>query len=550
MAWAIIKCNIFLAGLSHFTVVTDHRPLVPILNSHRLDEIHNPRLQRLKTKIMGYSFTATWLKRKSNDAPDALSRYPTANPQPGEALAESEVDHQAAATAAEIRAVTVAGKEEPVRLAELRKAADEDVEYQKLKAYITSGFPKQRHQLVPECRRYWNVHAQLSVEDGLILYGCRLLIPTQMRRKVLVQLHEAHQGMVRTKERARLTVYWPGIDGDIDQTISSCKLCQDSLPSQQKEPISLKSTPQRPFQEIAANFCSYAGQQYLITVDCYSDWPDITPMMTSTTTARLLSSLRSSFCRTGAPDKLWTDQGPQFTSQAFQSFAKQWGFQHVTSTPRYPQSNGKAEATVKSMKKLIQSAWQGRSLNETTLAKALIQYRNTPSRKDRLSPAQKLYGRPIQDTLPAHRRSFAPEWQRSATEAESQAQATSDSIETTYNSKARALPEIHAGSRVAVQNHETKRWDTYGTVAEIGPHRRYFIKTQSGRILVRNRRFLRRRIPPSFPTPNVGVSPGLAPMQPRRSDRTRSRPNGLIEEIGTLNLQVDCDDEAPEGGEV
>ena len=135
-----------------------------------------------------------------------------------------------------------------------------------------------------------------------------------------------------------------------------------------KEPIILKPTPQRPFQEIAADFCSHALQQYLITVGCFSNWPEITPMMTNTMTKKLVSALKSSFCRTGVPDKVWTDQGLQFTSQAFQKFAKQWGFKHVTSSPRYPQSNGKAEPTVKSMKKIIRSAWHGQSLDENKLA--------------------------------------------------------------------------------------------------------------------------------------------------------------------------------------
>ena len=53
LAWAIAKSRLFLAGLPHFLVVTDHHPLVPILNNHCLDEIENPRLQRLKTRIMG-----------------------------------------------------------------------------------------------------------------------------------------------------------------------------------------------------------------------------------------------------------------------------------------------------------------------------------------------------------------------------------------------------------------------------------------------------------------------------------------------------------------
>ena len=77
---------------------------------------------------------------------------------------------------------------------------------------------------------------------------------------------------------------------------------------------------------------------------------------------------------------------------------------HITSTPTYPQSNGKAEATVKSMKRIIRAAWCGTGLDAETLARAILQCRNTPSRKDRLSPAQKLSGRPLQDTIPAHSR--------------------------------------------------------------------------------------------------------------------------------------------------
>ena len=123
------------------------------------------------------------------------------------------------------------------------------------------------------------------------------------------------------------------------------------------------------------------------------------------------------------------------------------------------------------MKKIIQSAWCGWSLDENKLARALLQYRNTPSHKDGLAPAQKLYGQLIQDTLPAHRRAFSPEWQCSTSMAEKQAQTTTENVVKSYNSKARPLPEIKIGSRVALQNHEAKRWDIYGTVTDIGPHR-------------------------------------------------------------------------------
>ena len=75
------EVKVFLERLQHFTVITDHNPLIPILNSHRLDGIENPRLQRLSTRIMAYNLTAEWCKGTQNQAPDALSRSPVDEPQ-------------------------------------------------------------------------------------------------------------------------------------------------------------------------------------------------------------------------------------------------------------------------------------------------------------------------------------------------------------------------------------------------------------------------------------------------------------------------------------
>ena len=485
---------------------------------------------------MAYNFTAEWVKGVLNTAPDALSRNPVSDPHPQEMLAERDSHNNPEASIAEIRNTSTC-KQESLRLQDLRKHAEEDEEYQQLHHYIQNGFPHHRHQLPEQCRRYWNVRSQLSLDDGLIVYGCRLLVPSKMRQQVLRQLHESHQGSVRTKQRARLVVYWPGIDHSIDNIILGCKQCQENLPSNPQEPIIIKPRPSRPFQEIAADFCSYAAHDFLISVDCYSDWPDIVHMGHNTTTPRLITALQQAFCRSGAPDIVWSDQGPQFTSKMFQEFAKEWGFQHITSSPTYPQSNGKAEATVKSMKKLIQASWTGNRLDEGKLARALLQYRNTPARRDGLSPAQKLFGQPIQDLLPAHRRAFAPQWQKSAEEAERRALSHSNKIEQYYNQHARELPEIRIGSKVAVQNNTTKRWDTYGMVTAIGPYRRYYVKTASGQVLVRNRRYLRRRIPivPPDTTSTEHQNPthptGPCTSLPRRSARPHRKPSRLIEEI-------------------
>ena len=87
---AIKKCRLFLAGLPTFSIFTDHKPLIPILNSKQLDEIENPRLQRLRMKILEYTFVAAWVKGKDNEKPDALSRAPVSQPMPGDELGEDQ----------------------------------------------------------------------------------------------------------------------------------------------------------------------------------------------------------------------------------------------------------------------------------------------------------------------------------------------------------------------------------------------------------------------------------------------------------------------------
>ena len=233
VSWAITKCNLFLAGLPHFTVVTDHHPLVPILNSHRLDEIENPRLQRLKTRIMAYNCTAQWVKGAQNHAPDALSRNPISDPQPHEVLAEHDIHGNTDPSIAEIRAAGEVGHES-IHIQNLRRHAEDDLEYQQLLGAIVHGFPRHRDQLPEAVRRYWSVRDQLTLDDDLIVCGCRLVIPSTMRKEILRQLHESHQGTVRTKQRARLAVYWPGIDKDVDNIILASKQCQDALPSNTK----------------------------------------------------------------------------------------------------------------------------------------------------------------------------------------------------------------------------------------------------------------------------------------------------------------------------
>ena len=210
------------------------------------------------------------------------------------------------------------------------------------------------------------------------------------------------------------------------------------------------------------------------------------------------------------------------------------GVKYNMSSPGYPQLNGKAVAAVKSMKKLNRRSIKHSVLNENKFARALLQYRNTPSRKDKLSPAQRLYGHPIQNIIPVHRRAFAPERQSKMKEMDFKDKYREQTA-TYYNRGAAPLSDIQLGSHVVIHNRETDNFDIYGTIVNIdAKSRRYTIKTQSGRVFVRNRRFIRKRVPAPLvinDSENVGdlitSRHAAGVMRPKRNI---NRPRRLIED--------------------
>ncbi|KZS02809.1 Uncharacterized protein APZ42_034613 [Daphnia magna] len=195
-------------------------------------------------------------------------------------------------------------------------------------------------------------------------------------------------------------------------------------------------------------------------------------------------------CGAGAPVKLWSDGGPQFKSDEFISFLRDWDISIGRSSPHHPQSNGYVESAVKSMKKLIAGSWSLGSFDPDKFVKALILFCNTPM-SGGASPSQIVFSRPTRDLLPAHRRSFAPEWQQAAKLLEKRAQHAKDLRAQHFNCSARPLLPLAIGDNVVIQDHKTKRWSTPGVIVEVGPFRDYLVKTPAGRLFRHNRQFLR-----------------------------------------------------------
>ena len=111
--------------------------------------------------------------------------------------------------------------------------------------------------------------------------------------------------------------------------------------------------PERPWSLVATDLFHWNGEEYVIVTDSFSGWIE-TIKLSNTSSRTIIDKLKEVLARFGIPDILYSDNGPQYSSEEFQMFACEWGFIHVTSSPQYPQSNGWAERAVRSAKELLE----------------------------------------------------------------------------------------------------------------------------------------------------------------------------------------------------
>ncbi|XP_046437914.1 uncharacterized protein K02A2.6-like [Daphnia pulex] len=505
----------------------DHQALVTILDRYTLDAVENPKLQRLKERLTPFVFTTVWRKGRDHAIPDALSRAPVNDPGPEDEASSDDVQAFAwTMTLRRVAAITGTSSDDDDQsdpslensfgrtgmvLNSLREVATADETYLDLIAAVEAGFSARREITAPSVRQYWTIRQDLSVDNGLVLFGKRIVIPQRSRRDILVKLHAAHQGIVRMKRRARQTIYCPSLNNDIVSMVERCQACQERLPSQQREPLLRDVLPERVFEEVTADLFESGRLHVLVYTDRLSGWPVIHRWHHAPTARELIQAerRRPTICQK-RPER-----------------ATELGVEWQNSSPYYAQSNGHAEAAVDAMKRLVEKIAPARDLDSDEFLQGLLEFRNTP-RENGMSPAEMMAGN--------HG-------------ARDRQLELDGAVKWIYNERARSLSPLLIGSRVRVQNTSTLLWDKGGVVVSVGKYSSYRVKFASGSVLWRNGRHLRPMITDNEPAPppastdnetnndgDIGDDPALgpdaarqqadppAPIIPRRSGRIR-KPN-------------------------
>lgn len=467
VTWACERLASYLLGL-HFTLHTDHKPLVPLLSTRGLDDLP-PRILRFRLRLLRFSYTIAHVPGKQLITADALSRAPLEGPPTaGDLQLEKEVEVFVDCVLSSLPATEK-------KLEEIKKAQKEDKVCTEVTEYCLTGWPE-HCEANPHINPYWRDRADLHIAHGLLMKGERLVIPPPLRADVLQRLHEGHQGISKCRARAKESVWWPGISAQIGQMVEKCELCQKHR-SQLKEPLMPTPLPDRPWQKVGMDLFEWSKRDYLLVIDYFSRYIEIAELK-STSAEVTIRAIKDVFARHGTAEFVITDNGPQFSSSVFREFAKENNFMHITSSPRYPQANGEAERAVRTIKDL----WK----KDSDYSRPLLAYRSTPLGHG-FSPAQLLMGRNLCTSLPQSTTKLDPKWPdlqafRMKEEKGRHRQAKNYNL----RHRSRPLPKLTAGQKVWI----TTERNTGAVVGSASTPRSYMVETDRG-LLRRNRSHLR-----------------------------------------------------------
>lgn len=192
-------------------------------------------------------------------------------------------------------------------------------------------------------------------------------------------------------------MWWPGMNGEIEQCVKECSCCQATRKMPPTAPIHPWEKPSKPWSRIHVDYAGpFENKMFLVIVDAYSKWMDI-HITSSSTSGITIELLRRSFSSLGLPQVLVSDNATTFTSEEFAEFTKKNGIRHVRSPPYHPSSNGLAERAVQTLKEGLKRCKIG-SL-ETRLSKFLLRYLITPHSPVGSSPAELMWGRTLRSKL-------------------------------------------------------------------------------------------------------------------------------------------------------
>lgn len=379
-----------------FILKTDHKPLLAIFGKKNgISVMTASRLVRYSIILSAYNYKIQYTSGKENLVADFFSRAPVSTELNESSTGYDDIESIELATVNSLQLDSL-----PLTYKDIQAATMNDQILRTVSKYIKYGWPRKIRckNILP----YFQCRNDLEMEKGCLFRGHRVVIPQLCRDRLLQELHKTHQGIVKTKSAARSRMWWPGIDKDIEQLIGSCPLCSALRAAPPRAPPSPWPRPAAPWERVHIDYMAIAQKSYLVVVDAYSKWLECLEMSGGITTKHLILKLKFLFCRYGLPKTIVSDNDTKISSHEFLEFCKINGIEYLTSPIYHPCSNGQAENSVKTCKKMLKCLLQNNSCPNKIpekLQEYLFEYRNTVHCSTGMTPARLMLGRDLRSRL-------------------------------------------------------------------------------------------------------------------------------------------------------
>ena len=166
-------------------------------------------------------------------------------------------------------------------------------------------------QVHPVAQPFYNVRHDLSCSHDLVLKGERIIVPSSMRKEMKDLLHTGHVGIERCKRRARESIYWPGLNGELKDLVSNCSTCLQHRNGQPtcKEPLIPHNIPTEVWSKVRTDLFSIKNKNYLIVADYNTKFFDVMHLP-DTNAPTVVKHTKSCFAKFGIPKTAFSDNGP------------------------------------------------------------------------------------------------------------------------------------------------------------------------------------------------------------------------------------------------
>lgn len=382
--FALRRFRNYLVGAKEVKIVTDHKPLCPIFNTHRQGSI---RTERIKLRHQDINYSVLYQQGKKNQS-DYLSRH-------GKPFSKLPEKQQIEADELQnlLYCLHVTPIIDQLGISSIAKQTEEDPTLSELLLIVKSGktwIPKTASK---DLQKFQPILNEITLSgNNILLKSDRIILPEKLQETAIQLAHRgSHPGISSMERRLRSHFFFHNMQSKVMKFVNTCIHCKMFVDKKTSEPIEYHKTPSRNWETVAVDlFGPMPSSNHVIVVQDLSSRYPAAKLVSSTKAEKVIPALKDIYNNYGRPEIQISDNGPPFNSKAMTEFANENQIHLRKIPPLHPSSNP-AETFMKPLGKTMKIAHATKTSEKNALEQLLDNYRDTPHPATGLSPSSMLF---------------------------------------------------------------------------------------------------------------------------------------------------------------